>query len=500
MIASSSSHSDPDSRSLQVLLDAFGSRFSLDDIAAAYCQASQNVHEAGEILFAMTTKETPQSDQLKTKGATSKPARVYVPKKVQTQEDKVWRPKKSSVSVGTISSVIGKEYARRTEPASNARQEAVKPMKIDARDIPETEIWSEEELPKSNEAKVSRAPTDVEEFIAKMLGEGFQASPEVIQQILGVCGYDVMKWYLYSSWHTAPSTEKLLDLSDTKKHVDVGISNEVTSKVDPHRHESLPCNQVVLQDFSQSGEAGSHDGGKNNNGLEKEVLQALFSGAERYEEVPKVTRRIGERRARVPGRPVFEPLEDPFQERVVTVIQSTNTSKEDEDDENEYKAHRIAVHENLQEMKEYYRAAVEAFFKGETERAHRLVEKGHFFGQKAREADDKSIAKMLEVNEDDGSAYKEDEVVIVNVNEHEPREALRLLKLQLRNFSGIPSIKYLRVQLGDNKEDSKCKRRLTAIAKLLAGESIAWSEEDTGLVMMIRVDEISPETLSFAKK
>ncbi|KAJ0264146.1 putative nuclear RNA export factor SDE5 [Hirschfeldia incana] len=492
MIASSS-HSDPDSRSLQVLLDAFGSRFSLDDIAAAYCQASQNVHEAGEILFAMTTKETLQTDQVQKSGATSKSTHVYVPKKVQKQEDKVWRPKKISVSVGTVSSVIGKEYARRTEPASNARQEAVKPMKIDARDIPETEIWSEEELPKSNTI-ISRAPTDVEEFIAKMLGEGFRASPEVIQQILGVCGYDVMK-----------STEKLLDLSDTKKHADVGISSEVTSKVDHQRHESMPANQVELQDFSQSGEAtralpSSQEGGKNNNVLEKEVLEALFSGAERFEEAPKITRRIGERRARVAGRPVFEPLEDPFQETVVTMIQSTNTSKEDEDEENEYKAHRKAVHENLQEMKEYYGAAVEAFSKGETERAHRLVEKGHFFGQKAREADDKSIAKMLEIKEDDGSAYKEDEVVTVNVNEHEPREALRLLKLQLRNFSGIPSIKYLRVKLGDNKDDSKCKRRLTAIAKLLAGESIAWSEEDNGLVMMIRVDEVIPEKLSFAKK
>ncbi|CAN7001232.1 unnamed protein product [Brassica rapa subsp. trilocularis] len=478
----SSSHSDPDSRSLQVLLDAFGSRFSLDDIAAAYCQASQNVHEAGEILFAMTTKETPQSDQVKTNGATSKPTHVSVPKKVQPRENdsnaaKVWRPKKSSVSVGTVSSVIGKEYARRSMPESNARQEAVKPMKIDARDIPETEIWSEEELPRSSEGNVSRAPTDVEEFIAKMLGEGFQASPEVIQQILGVCGYDVIK-----------STEKLLDLSDTKKHADVGISNEVVS---------------FSYDF-HSGEArtvtGSQDGGKNNSGLEKEVLEALFSGAERYEEVPKVTRRFGERRARVAGRLVFEPLEDTFQESVVTVIQSTNTSKEDEDDENEYTAHRKAVHENLQEMKEYYGAAVEAFSKGETERAHRLVEKGHFFGQKARDADDKSVAKMLELKEDDGSAYKEDEVVTVNVNEHEPREALRLLKLQLRNFSGIPSIKYLRVKLGDNKEDSKCKRRRTAIAKLLAGEYIAWSEEDNGLVMMIRVDEVIPEKLSFAKK
>ena len=35
---------------------------------------------------------------------------------------------------------------------------------------------------------------------------------------------------------------------------------------------------------------------------------------------------------------------------------STFLSLIDEDDENEYKAHRKAVHENLQEMKEYYGA------------------------------------------------------------------------------------------------------------------------------------------------
>ncbi|CAN6920441.1 unnamed protein product [Brassica oleracea var. botrytis] len=473
MIGSSSSHNDQDSRSLQVLLEAFGSRFSLDDITAAYHEASQNVDVAGEILFAMTEKTT-ESDQVEKNEATHAKAKVL-------------RPKKSSVSVGSVSSVIGKEYVR-ARPVSNPRQEASKPVKIDSKDIPETEMWCEE----SKEANIiSRAPTEVEEFIVKMLGEGFQASPELIHQILGVCGYDVKK-----------STEKLLDLSDTKKHADAGISNELMSKVDPQRQGSTSCNQV---EFSQSGGArtltGSEEGGKDNSGLEKEVLEALFSCAERYEEVPKLTRRFREIRGRAAGRPVVKPLEDPFQERVVTVKQSPHTSKEDEDDENEYKALRKAVHENLHEMKEYYGAAVEAFSKGETERARRLVEKGHFFGQKAREADDKSIAKMLEVKEEDnGSTYKEDEVVIVNVNELEPREALRLLKLQLKNFTGIPSIKCLRVKLGDNKEDSKCKRRHTAIAKLLEGESIAWSKEDDGLVMMIRIDEIDPEKLSFAKK
>ncbi|ESQ48427.1 hypothetical protein EUTSA_v10020594mg [Eutrema salsugineum] len=491
MIASSSSHSDPDSRSLQVLLDAFGSRFSLDDIAAAYCQASQNVDVAGEILVAMTEKTT-QSDQVKTNGAASEP--THVPKEVRPQEHnkaKVWRSKKNSVSVGTVSSVIGKEYAR-TRPISNAPREATKPMKIDSKDIPETEIWSEK-MPECNKANISRAPTDVEEFIVKMLGEGFEASPEVIHQILGVCGYDVKK-----------STEKLLDLSDTKKYADVGISNDAMSKVDPQRQGSTSGNQVELQKFSQSDGArtltGSQEGGKNNTGLEKEVLEALFSGSERYEEIPKITRRFGERRARVPGRPVFKPPEDPFEETVVTVKVSSHTPKEDEDEEDEYKAHRKAVHEYLQEMKEYYGAAVEAFSKGETERAHRLVEKGHVFRRKAREADDISMAKVFEVKKDDDLTYKEDELVTVNVNEHEPREALRLLKLQFKNFSGIPSIKYLRVKLGDNKEDSKCKRKHTAIAKLLEGESIAWSEENNGLVMMIRVDVIDPKKLSFAKK
>ena len=132
---------------------------------------------------------------------------------------------------------------------------------------------------------------------------------------------------------------------------------------------------------------GSQEGGKDNSGLEKEVLEALFSCPERYEEVPKLTRRFREMRGRAAGRPVIKPLEDPFQEGVVTVKQSSHTSKQgktvseslhvrlfefksqeftklslclslliDEDDENEYKAHRKAVHENLHEMKEYYGA------------------------------------------------------------------------------------------------------------------------------------------------
>jgi len=40
-------------------------------------------------------------------------------------------------------------------------------------------------------------------------------------------------------------------------------------------------------------------------------------------------------------------------------------------------------------------------------------------------------------SQEDDSTYEEDEVVTVNMNEHEAKEALRLLKRQLIYFSGI---------------------------------------------------------------
>ncbi|RAL40947.1 hypothetical protein DM860_008645 [Cuscuta australis] len=40
----------------------------------------------------------------------------------------------------------------------------------------------------------------------------------------------------------------------------------------------------------------------------------------------------------------------------------------------------------------------------------------------------------------------------------------------------------------------------TQIMKLLEGESIAWSEQENGRTLVIKVDEINPKMLSFFKR
>ncbi|XP_010545822.1 PREDICTED: putative nuclear RNA export factor SDE5 isoform X2 [Tarenaya hassleriana] len=385
----SASLRDSDSRSLQVLLEAFGSRFSLEDIDTAFCQANRNVNKAGEILFAMTEK-MPKSDELNVSEAILDPTSRNVPQEVHQEDMKsrVSKPKKYSASVGTVSSVIGKEYVS-TRTLANAPRKATKPLKIDAKDIPETEIWSEE-MPENSKGNSDRSQTDVEEFLIKMLREGFQVNPSVVHEVLGSCGYDVHK-----------SMEKLLDLSDIKKHNNGGIATGMRPEEKPKKQGSNSCHNVEMQDSALSDAASNLTsplkGSKVKTDLQREVLEALFSGAQSFEEEAEEIRRVGERRARAVGRPVAKPLvlDEPNHKRVVVVKQLPQTLKEGEDHDG-FEALRKAATEYWNVMKEYYKAAVEAFLKGETERSYRLLEEGHSFKQKAREADEKSVAKLVE--------------------------------------------------------------------------------------------------------
>lgn len=47
-------------------------------------------------------------------------------------------------------------------------------------------------------------------------------------------------------------------------------------------------------------------------------------------------------------------------------------------------------------MKEYYKAAAEAYANGDQERAFKLIKEGQFYRAKAVEADEKSTQKNLE--------------------------------------------------------------------------------------------------------
>ena len=201
MEVSASSISEYDERkALEVLLDAFGSTFSLQEIASAYCKAGRNADLAGEILYDMN-KSTSTSTALacnqvtatfneEVKDDASSECYSDISEHLcpEDRNPKASNPKRRPVSTGTISGVIGKSYTRST--ASARESVATKPLKLDMTKFPLLECRDKED--KFDSVKDDLMHKDIEGFIFKMLGNGFQLDRGLIQEVLG-------KYFIMSS-------------------------------------------------------------------------------------------------------------------------------------------------------------------------------------------------------------------------------------------------------------------------------------------------------------
>ncbi|XVF78286.1 hypothetical protein PTKIN_Ptkin14bG0119500 [Pterospermum kingtungense] len=500
---------NPDEEVLKELLDVFGSQFSLDDIASAYYEAKGDINITGDILCARNDGRTfnARADTFESKSVDANTTSVEslsgwesesavssecAPADLDTQAIK---SKKSSVSMGSVSGVIGKSYVK-PRPSRKESPETNKPVKIDAKELPVSAIWIEE-APSKMTTRIGTTNGDLEEFLIEMLGDGFQLEKSVIQEVIGCCGFDVTK-----------SMDKLLDLSAStlEKSDDViGMSADKFMGKYPDDQFLLIQDKTQSKGFAQSKEAtsmirntkSSVRRNKNRVALEKEVLEALFTVPERTEEAPKRTHtdRVV-RRSRAFGKVVTEPLKSTNTSPTTNVVELLKVSKDVEDghddNENSYDVLRQAVKEYWITMKEYYKAAVEAYADGDKPRASKLAELGHFFNEKAREADERSSKKILE------TSCRDDEILSLDLRTFEPKEALNLLRVHLTSISGIPSFKYLRIIVGTLEEDTKKGARRRLIKKQLEKESIEWNEEENGRIISIRVDSINPKHLSFA--
>ncbi|KAK3199016.1 hypothetical protein Dsin_022431 [Dipteronia sinensis] len=278
------------------------------------------------------------------------------------------------------------------------------------------------------------------------------------------------------------SVEKLIDLSASTLEVCddfVDMTAENPAENFPGQKFFLKQEQMRHLDSAQSDEAISMrrnltvipTSDRDRIGLQKEILQSLFIAPERSEEAPirKIIVRPAARRSRAFGKLVVKPYKDTTKKNTtVSAEAQEDTRDEDEDDENSFDFQRKAVKEYWFTMKEYYKAAFDAFAKGDYERANKLLQQGQFFNQKAREADEKSAQKILQV--------RDDEVLSLDWCELEPKEAIRLLRTHLTSLGGIPSIKYLRVIVGANDEDTARGARKRMILKQLEKESIEYKD------------------------
>lgn len=186
--ASNTLKCDDEEKALKGLLEAFGSKFSLEQIASAYCKAGRNADISVQILLDMegscsTSSSHSSNGEAMENQKPSVSSNGYILKKCDSNEKvKTVKKKWHSVSGGTVSSVLSKSYIT-SMPAANGSCGATKPLKLDAQEFPMSELWGEE--PKQTQSKHDRMHKDMEIFLFNMLGHGFQLERDVIQQVLG---------------------------------------------------------------------------------------------------------------------------------------------------------------------------------------------------------------------------------------------------------------------------------------------------------------------------
>ncbi|KAM7264345.1 hypothetical protein ACFE04_002028 [Oxalis oulophora] len=484
---------DNEDAALMTLLETVGSVFSLTEIASAYCDAGKDADMAVEILY---EKQASSSSSVSLGSASDSEVRSeksaglsYIPELFSTVNEnlKPSKPKKYTVSAGSVAGVIGKDYLKATPQAKDSYVDK-KPLRLDSTEFPVSEIWTEGD--RSNSSKDDQLQKDMEEFLFKMLGDGFQLSRDMIQEVLGKCGYDMQL-----------SMDKLFELEQSEESSYRGSKNFGKSKMfpdaDPNSVE--PSREMKMPILSSSRglpqkELPRQQKGRSN--LGKEVLSSLFNAPERYKQSPKRIERV-DRRHEVFGQVVSEPLKERTSGHNSFSMPLLHDDVEDEDHgEGSFLALRREIKEYRGMMKEYYKAAVDAFAKGEHARARKLLEQGQFFHQKAREKDEESAQKIFETR----NKEEEHEVMLVNLHEHDAREGVRLLKCHIQSLAGSGCFKYLKVVMEKDAEDIPKSTRRRRVMRFLENESIEWSEGEDAGTIMIPLEEIDRKSLRFLKK
>ncbi|WOL07196.1 nuclear RNA export factor SDE5 isoform X3 [Canna indica] len=498
MATTSASGCDDETRALQALFEAFSTVCPLEEIALAYCKAGNDACKAGEILYLQQESSIcglsdrkngkfPQSGGLLDEDEFKSSTHLG-------KSSKGTKPKKLTATVGSISSVLGKKYVHRVSSSRtrSGSNETTKPPKLEIKELSADTHEFESFVPKSSiQTNDCLNDKDVEEFLFSMLGDGFKLSRDMIPDVLGRCGYDLKK-----------SMEELLVLSaktlNNGKAVDYGDTE--TSTGEGSKMENCFFKGTLANSSSSLSDIPEHPSTEQKNSdLPREVLQSLFSVRERSEEPKKNRLEIGLNRTRVVGRqPVTKSWDDlDFPSTIElpnTIFHLRDGLVAEEDDE--YHILRRAAKQNWDLMKQYYEAAVDDFTKGEKEKAKHHLEQGKYFNQKAREADEKAAAMLIEPRK----GNKEDEITI-DLQAHHSKEALDLVKFLLRSLANIPTFRHLKLIIGADGEDSKKGKRRRLVLKLLDNESIKWCEDEHNQgTICVQLDQVNPNKLSFAKE
>ncbi|KAJ8448026.1 hypothetical protein Cgig2_028902 [Carnegiea gigantea] len=399
----------------------------------------------------------------------------------------VSRLKRNPVSAGTSMGVVGKDFVWRVRTKRTPND--TKPSTEEA-----NKNLGSACSPLSERDANSSLNKDFEDFLLDTLGKGFQLERSAIQEVLGDCGYDMKK-----------SLDTVLNLAAANLDRRNGL----------HKGSNLNSNSQTLSSENQWQRQNLSESGRRT--MRSDAILSIQSN-ERGNQKNKVHERpdsncstsVSEssRRSEVAETVVTEPHKNIAEEHNAKAASCVLVDARDEAEEDGYQILRKTVKEYRDTTKEYYKAAAEAFAGGDRGQASILLEKGKFFYNKAREADEESAKKIFEISfffvteslSLSLSSSRDGEIqddVCLDLRHHNAKEAIHLLKCHLCSLSGILSIKNLKIIFGMGEQNVEKPKQ--AVKKLLTKEAIEWIEDGDSGAISICLDQINPKRLSFTE-
>ncbi|XP_022755886.1 SMR domain-containing protein At5g58720-like isoform X2 [Durio zibethinus] len=445
-------------KSLNSLMKAFCS-ISLEQATSAYNQAKGVLDKVAEMLSNLIDNDNesedpePSTSSISSGSSSSGSSGSDFAETVCTQNPNSLRgrcrggkqQKRVVAAIGTVSTVLGKEYVKARPRRDSAAEAAARSVLV---------------------------KEEAEQFLFSMLGDESELGVAVVRDVLCQCGYNVEK-----------ALDALLDLSasfyeQSKKYNDNVNNRQDTgflSEFADHLTDRAPdcmsnSSESELQDSIGSVGFGCRSNVLN---LPQEVLDSLFN-------IPKSSK---QKPSTMHWRNVVKKL----QSLGPGIDVCTSSVAEPQQDiyakGDEYHEFRMTAKEHWDSMRSYHQKAATAYSKGEWGYSAYHSNQGKIQTKLAREADERASQDIFEAR---NKGFEN--VITIDLHGQHVKQAMRLLKLHLLFGTHVPSVRTLRVITGCGTHGMGKSKLKQSVIKLLEKEGIQWSEENCGTVL-VKVDQ-----------
>ncbi|XP_027111121.2 SMR domain-containing protein At5g58720-like [Coffea arabica] len=463
---------------VESLVEAFGT-ISVEEAEAAYNEAKGDVNKAAEILGDLYVKESSTEDQSTSCSSSSgnfastssgsgssgsssasevfAEANVVCPNGVRNQKG---RQKKVVAAAGIVSTVLGKDYVRSVTKKSSSKSKG---------------SWNKE---------------DVEQFLFSMLGEDCELGMPVVSDVLCGCGYDVEKALnillelsssLGEQTHVGNANANIREDASSNLEGNSSLTDRTSDSTSYSSESDFPKNAVCTEHIGRSHFqvlAGIDNHSSKNPAhmepdLSQQVLESLFNmptpkSAERepntmnWRKIVKKMTSLGQGTHPGDGALVRNSL-----------------AKGDD-----YQVFRQSAKQHWESMKFCYQKAASAFSNGERDYAAVLSEKGRTHSKMAREAEEKASQDIFQARN-----KGIENMITIDLHGQHVKEAMRLLKLHLLFGAYVRSVRSLRIITGCGRHGVGKSQLKQSVINLLKKEGIEWSEENSGTLLISRLDQ-----------